>query len=153
MVCNACGRTTQNEEANFCYYCGTSFREHIRAVAVPQPAFVPKPEIHEREAVKQAVIAPAVVVPADKPVPFLNWLSTYGLLFIPYIGLFAFLGMLIYWSTSKDTPVSKKNWARATLIFVPIFLVYLSFSILSMMLNPIFQEYMGSINQLMKGTN
>ena len=31
MKCNVCGRHTQNEEANFCDYCGSPFREHMQA--------------------------------------------------------------------------------------------------------------------------
>ena len=27
MICKVCGRTISNEEANFCEYCGASFRE------------------------------------------------------------------------------------------------------------------------------
>ncbi|MBH1941694.1 hypothetical protein I5677_12400 [Mobilitalea sibirica] len=126
MVCNACGRLTQNEEANYCEYCGNSFREHINVAVKPEP---PK-------------YITAITENTDKPVPFLNWLGTYALLFIPYIGGFAFVGLLIFWSLSGSTPQSKKNWARATLIFTIISFIILIIAFMSFFSNPAFMDYM-----------
>ena len=35
MVCNSCGRDNQNENSNFCEYCGASLREGVRPEVEP----------------------------------------------------------------------------------------------------------------------
>lgn len=51
----------------------------------------------------------------DRHVSLFGWLGIYCLMLIPVINI----GILIYWSiNTKISPVSKVNWARATLIFL-----------------------------------
>lgn len=104
MVCNTCGRTTNNDDANFCEYCGSSFREpaHPALNLAPQSQMVVEREYKE------------------KPVSFLNWLGTYGLMLIPIFGWLVYLVMLFVWAFGNNTPESKRNWARATLIYTVI---------------------------------
>lgn len=119
MICNTCGRTIRNEEANFCEYCGASFRGdngfNIKTTPIP-----PIPPVSEA----------VIVENKDKPISFLNWLGTYFLLlFLPYVGLV----MLFIWAFGRNVPLSKKNWARAHLVIMLILLVLLTviFSVVS----------------------
>lgn len=126
MVCSNCGRITQNEEANFCEYCGSTFREHIQVAASPVLTR-PAPQIIQEN--------------SGKPVTFLNWLGTYGVLFIPGVGVIAFLAMLLIWAFGKNVTDSKKNWARATLIFVVVSFIYLIIFMVIFMRDPLFQDF------------
>lgn len=122
MLCNNCGRHSQNEEANFCDYCGHSFRGHI-------------PEINKTEQPNQTVIT---TQPHDKPISLLNWLASYGLMLIPLVGMV----MLFVWAIGKHTSVSKRNWARATLLFIALMMLYLVTMMNMFGQNSIFQDYM-----------
>ncbi len=104
MVCRACGRNSANENANYCEYCGTSFRENITfkqenySAVREQPAM----EVNQDE--------------NDKPISFGDWMRTMLLPFIPVIGIFIYVVMMFVWAFGNDVPQSKKNWARASLI-------------------------------------
>ncbi len=134
MLCNNCGRQTNNEEANFCDYCGHSFREH-------------KPEIIKLEQPKQETIAlqtnpNSIENLKHKPISLLNWLASYGILLVPIVGIV----MLVVWAIGKNTSTTKKNWARATLIFVALMMLYLVTMMNMLGYNSAFQDYMnGSI--------
>lgn len=117
MICNACGRNIKNEEANFCEYCGASFRGRGEFETKPSPMPIPEAvAINHRE----------------KPVSFLDWLGTYLIMFIPLIGSIVFIVMLIIWSLGRNVSESKKNWARASLVFMLImfFMLIFIFSVL-----------------------
>ena len=45
-----------------------------------------------------------------------DWIITMILMCIPFVNFI----MLLVWAFSAGTPVSKANWAKATLIFMPI---------------------------------
>lgn len=128
MVCNNCGRQIGNEEANFCEYCGNSFREHKQYQAPVNP-ILPKQVtvVQERE---------------DKPLTFLSFLGSYGIFFIPVIGYLLFPIMLLVWSFSSKVSATKKNWARATLIFIILFTIFLSYMLIETMMIPAFQEFL-----------
>ncbi len=130
MICNNCGRKPQNETANFCEYCGASFREQAQA-ARPEAG---KP-LHSIPGMQQEVfsmnnqnIMPGVpIVMQEKPISFKSWLGTYAvlgaLILIPYFGWICFIALLLFWAFSNKTPATKKNWARVTLIFVGIVII------------------------------
>lgn len=140
MKCNVCGRQTVNEEANFCEYCGSSFREHMQQPINQMPPY------HQGDLYNQGNpyhagsvpnMMPGVypqsnpnLVQPEKPTSFLNWLGTYGIMFIPFVGWLVFIVMLFIWGFGNSASTSKKNWARATLIFVGIgivlFIAYLA---------------------------
>lgn len=106
MVCNNCGRTTYNENAQFCEYCGQRFT----AEQAPVNPILPK----------QAAV---IEEDREKPVSLGNWLGSMALSFIPFVGGLVFLIMLFVWAFAGYVPTSKKNWARATLILAGIVLV------------------------------
>ncbi len=109
MICKICGRTVQNEEANFCEYCGAPFRPEMDNI------------IHN---MRDTPIQ-------EKPMTVGNWLAIMLLVFIPLIGPYVFLALLFFWSFHKSVSAAKKNWARATLI-VALILVALLFMLIGM---------------------
>ncbi len=154
MKCNVCGRQTQNEEANFCEYCGGSFREHMQNSInmPPQNQGIPYPggPMNNMGPMPgHGMPNTPYIVQNEKPTSFLNWLGTYGLLFIPLAGWLAFLVLLFIWAFSDNTPTSKKNWARATLILVGILIVVFIIYIIAIMNTPMYQDI---YQQMMNGT-
>ncbi len=132
MICKTCGRQIQNESANFCEYCGASFREQTQA-ARPEEGqpFYSRPMMQPGAApVNMANPMEGIGHPgsAERPISFLSWLGTYSLLgallFIPYLGWIGIIAMLLFWAFSNKTPATKKNWARVTLIFVGIIMIF-----------------------------
>jgi heme/copper-type cytochrome/quinol oxidase subunit 2 len=55
----------------------------------------------------------------EKPVSVLNWMMTQLLTAIPVIGLI----MLFVWAFGGGAEISKRNWARATLLWAVISIV------------------------------
>ena len=162
MRCNVCGRPSQNEEANFCEYCGSSFREQRQNSNNTRPRNpgypYPNGPINSMGPIQGNGITggygrPAYE-PAEKPISFKSWLGSYGLLFIPFVGWLVFVIMLIVWSLSESIPESKKNWARATLlttvILTVIVAVIIILYIIAVMNTPLYQEiYNSYYNEMM----
>ena len=150
MLCDNCGRRIQNEEANFCEYCGNSFREHIK-LPVNQTVdlnanstvnSVANPTINQNF----NPLFPKQIVKAsegkEKPMTFREWLASYGLFIIPGIGPLLFIVMLIYWSFASNVSKTKKNWARATIIFLIACLIFMSIVINNILANPATMNYL-----------
>jgi ABC-type multidrug transport system fused ATPase/permease subunit len=129
MVCKECGRSTTNENANFCEYCGSSFRENLTNQYFENNT--------GGNTITKAMSETSVIDNAeqDKPISFLNWLGSMLLPFIPIVGLFIYPVMLLVWSFGSDTPKSKKNWARATLVVIIIFIILFIFMFTSTMMD------------------
>lgn len=53
------------------------------------------------------------------PISVGHWMLTLFLLFIPIVNLI----MLLVWAFSASTPPSKANWAKASLLWMVIFIV------------------------------
>ena len=146
MNCNVCGRQTMNEDANFCEYCGNSFREQMHnSFNMPMTGqdpysngTIPNRMPNQGYGMQGSLNE----VPPDKPVTFLNWLGTYGMMLIPIVGGIAFLVMLFIWAFGGKTPESKKNWARATLLFVGVILVIIIVYIIAIVNSSMFQQMM-----------
>lgn len=140
MVCQACGRSTQNENANYCDYCGTSYRENKNVIY----------ENVEKENVKANEIQGNVITQDEKTTSFKNWLGSMLLPFIPGVGILIYIVMLFVWAFSAETPKSKKNWARASLVVGVIgfiFIVYFLMSTTMDLINSGF-DFNGYINQI-----
>mgnify|MGYP007135335969 CR=1 FL=1 len=141
MVCNTCGRNTQNEEANFCEYCGSSFRENriVADFAAAQNHATDQSIVQQtNQNMNREVL--------EKPISFLQWLGTYAILFlpmfIPVIGWVVPLVMLFVWAFANNQSVSKRNWSRATLIYIFVNLIIGIIYILTMLNSPIFQGFL-----------
>ncbi|MDF2610458.1 MAG: hypothetical protein K0R92_1932 [Lachnospiraceae bacterium] len=129
MICNVCGRNTDNAHANFCEYCGSSFRQDTEQLQYEHTATLNA---------DAAMIHTENINAGEKPISFWNWLVSMLLLYIPVVGIFIYPIMLFVWAFSSSTPKSKQNWARATLlvIVITIFLfVYIITSTYSQMLS------------------
>jgi hypothetical protein len=156
MRCNTCGRQISNEAANFCEYCGASFREQAQTGPNPEasqpfhngyngqeqassPFAVPgmqQGQMFGQQTFTQQNVQP--ITGKENPISFLDWLGSYLILFVPIANIV----MLVIWAFSYNTPASKKNWARATLIFLIVlfllFIMYMAY----VMSTPIFQDMM-----------
>ncbi|MGY6587025.1 MAG: hypothetical protein ACXIUB_01930 [Wenzhouxiangella sp.] len=55
----------------------------------------------------------------QQPVTLGNWMLTILIMAIPLVNLI----MLLVWAFSGSTPVSKANWAKATLLWMLIMIV------------------------------
>jgi ribosomal protein L37E len=154
MVCNNCGRQVHNEEANFCEYCGNSFREHIQNSTYEQVN--PYEQAQARTPFNPLLpnqAAPVRMSEGGRPISFLNWLGSYGIFFIPVIGTLLFPIMLLVWSFSSNVSQTKKNWARATLIFVIILFINMAMIMGYLLTDPAVREYINgniSYNELMR---
>jgi uncharacterized membrane protein YvbJ len=140
MVCNACGRNPSNESANYCEYCGTSFRDNIVTIHEENKTYVAQQD--DRKDKNEGV---------EKPISFGNWMGTMLLPLIPIVGPLIYIVMLFVWSFSSDSPKSKKNWARATLIISVLAIILFVFMFTSTMMELLnsgmnLEEYMGQIN-------
>lgn len=133
MICKMCGRNTTNENANFCEYCGNSFRENNSAIT----------EFNSE--INQTYNQVTQNQNHEKPMSFGNWLLIMLIPFIPFVGFIAYPVMLLVWAFSNDTPPTKRNWARASLviilIFIVIFVIFFA-STVSMIMNGDFAGYM-----------
>jgi uncharacterized membrane protein YvbJ len=130
-----CGRNTENENANFCEYCGNSFRENVSAITGYNS------EINQTMDTNQGVQEQD----KEKTISFGSWLLTMLIPFIPVVGLFAYPVLLLVWAFSNDTPPTKKNWARATLVIILICVVIfimLFASSMNMIMSGEFSDYM-----------
>jgi hypothetical protein len=169
MICKVCGRMIQNEEANFCEYCGASFRPGMDN-RVLESEHVSNSNSHGQDTTRQQSLdqaGPSQNGPwqttyeqngygsnpmkdqvlgrfftqnsntnvqgntavQEKPMTLRNWLAVMLLGFIPLIGPYAFLALLLFWSFSKSVSPTRKNWARATLIVAIILVVIISMAI------------------------
>ncbi|WP_313132010.1 hypothetical protein [Anaerocolumna sp.] len=132
MICKMCGRNTENENANFCEYCGNSFRENGSAITEYNSGInQTNQEVQEQD--------------KEKTISFGNWLLSMLVPFIPFVGIFAYPVLLLVWAFSNDTPPSKKNWARASLVVILISIVLLVIflaSTMNMIMSGEFSEYM-----------
>lgn len=124
MICNACGRNSMNESANYCDYCGTSLKDS-GSYKINQEEHYIKSKENQKEAKTED----------EKPISFGNWIGTMLLPFIPIFGGLAYIVMLFVWAFGNETSKSKKNWARATLIVTIISIVILIFFIASTMMD------------------
>jgi len=111
MLCKNCGRTSQNENANFCDYCGASFRTSANGGFYDAT--------HRDEAAKVQEKPAVINVIGERPIMMKEWLGMLSLFFIPYAGPLIFFIMLFVWAfDNKDKGKTKKEWARAMLIFI-----------------------------------
>lgn len=138
MICNSCGRSASNDNANFCDYCGASLKEESSRV---QHSDLNQNRVMEERKVEE-----------DKPISFLNWIGTMLLPFIPLVGPIVYLVMLLVWSFGSDSNPSKKNWARANLVVMIIsfliLIVFFTSTIMSLLNNGMdLNSYMNEYNQ------
>lgn len=147
MECKVCGRHTTNDDANFCDYCGSSYKEKSKESQDNQyntknsiKDFVHSNNTNYKQDYSNNQGQPVSVTQGEDPVSFGNWLLT---LLFPVLVLllpipFSFIGIIIYivllflWAFDNKTSANKKNWARAQLIVSLVYIVFFVGSIIFM---------------------
>ncbi len=130
MVCKNCGRTIQNEEANFCEYCGASFRPGMDN-RVLEGEHNSSPSANGQDITIQQNLGQGSAS-QNGPWQTTYEQNTYGSnpmkdqVLGRYFTQNAFLALLFFWSFSKSVTPTKKNWARATLIVALILVVIIA---------------------------
>jgi len=152
MKCNTCGRNSQNEEANFCDYCGSSFKEHTVNVesATPRDKIFGGNIGQEPEmAMNPAPSYMNNTSTAEKQMAFTDWLVMYGVLLVPILNVV----MLFIWAFDQNAPKVKKDWAKATLIFIGVAVIIAIILIIAyaiwIMSTPMYQDM---LEQMSNGT-
>jgi hypothetical protein len=146
MKCHTCGRQIQNEAANFCEYCGASFREQAQTTFRQESG---APFYYRQLASEQASDSVSGFhqsgqqnMKYEKPISFLEWIGFYAVLLVPILNIV----LLAIWAFSYNTPDNKKNWARATLVFIVVVFLLLVVILVQWILytinTPMFQEMM-----------
>lgn len=141
MECKVCGRHTNNESANFCEYCGSSYKEKNKELQdnqdntignIKETVYSTNSHYKQENKDYNKNQGQFAVKEQDKePVSFGNWLLTLLLpillLFLPppffLIGIIIYIVLLFVWSLDNKTSPSKKNWARAQLIVTLVMIV------------------------------
>lgn len=122
MICQVCGRSIANENANFCEYCGASFRE--LGHSNPQAMFGGASNEDISQRTKEELGTENQV---EKPTSFWGWFSIMILPYVPVFGMITYVVMLFIWAFGSDTSPTKKNWARAKLVVTLIGIVLMAF--------------------------
>lgn len=143
MRCMVCGREAMNPEANYCDYCGSPFRESEKN---GQDATSVRNAYQDREApgesgytafgtteYREELRMPRKDSSQAKGISVWMFLGIMCLQFVPGIGLFAYIGVLLWLGFSPQIADARKNWARASLIYTGIMFV-LSFAYLKTLL-------------------
>lgn len=99
-----CGREITNPNANYCEYCGTAVGTMAYREAQPEP---------QRE-----------TAPKQDRVSTWVFLGIMALPMVPFVGSIAYLVFLFYWAFAPSIEDSRKSFARATLIYTAIMLVF-----------------------------
>lgn len=132
MICKVCGRGIQNNEANFCEYCGTPVNGNFHAEIVGENRLT-----ETIKEVQPTGIFDRMINELNKtPIKFRTWLIILLIPMIPTAGVFLYLAMLLYFSFGSRVQTTLKNWARVTIVvlLVSIFALASVFSdIISMM--------------------
>ncbi|MCH5272624.1 MAG: hypothetical protein J1E35_03030 [Lachnospiraceae bacterium] len=136
MRCMVCGREAMNPEANYCDYCGSSFRQYgentweapsvqnnrsAENTKEPQ-AYTAFGTTEYRDNVYEAEQKAQNGEHENKASTGM-FLGVMLLPFVPMIGSIAYLIILFHWAFSAYITDARKNWARATLIYTAIIFV------------------------------
>jgi ribosomal protein L37E len=140
MECKVCGRWSANEDANFCDYCGASFREsqEYSYTKIAQEKKHMEGTLYSgqersnsqgagRQNFLDSLFGGRDSTGNEKPMTFMNWLMMFAMIFLPYVGLLLFLALMVYWAVGRGVTATKKNFARAALLFcIVLFFFYLA---------------------------
>ena len=141
--CKVCGRKNPLPEANFCYYCGASFRGSEAAGEA-----VKLPEETENSSVKEAAVTETDVTQVKRPFTTFRWLGLLLLLLIPPYGWIAFLVIALISAFGANATDERRAFAKAFLIFSAIVIVLACILIYS---NPeLMDQYMEQYNKTLQ---
>ncbi|MBQ6106382.1 MAG: hypothetical protein IJL03_10640 [Lachnospiraceae bacterium] len=141
-VCKVCGHKNPLEEANFCYYCGASFRED----GSPEP---------------ETAKAAAVTVPSEetdvtqvkRPFSTMQWFGMFMLLLIPLYGWIAFLVIAAISAFGANATEERRSFAKAFLIFLVVAVIAMYLFYLYVQSNPaLLAEYNKMMESMYQGS-
>lgn len=138
MRCTVCGREAMNPEANYCDYCGSSFRKYGQeGWGASEPdgnryeentgtdegysAFgtnTYQKETVQRESGNQGT-------GDNKKITLWTFLGVFFLPLVPWFGVIVWLVLLVYWATNSQIDDARKNFARAYLIYMAVAMIIL----------------------------
>jgi len=152
MKCNECGRQSHSESPNFCEYCGSSFREKDQ-IFRHSDNIIQQPQNYgnnqgidqgSRQIINQGIDQDN----NERTISFFQWIKMYAILFlpsfIPFVGWVVPLVMLFVWGFANNTQPTKKNWSRATLVFLFVNIIVVAFAFVQFLGNPIFQQILSN---------
>lgn len=156
MRCSVCGRESDNPEANFCYYCGSSFRESAKEDFVgmkrddsyksmvnytmgdnsDDPYGIP----NEHAGVRNDYgYRPGE--PEKKGVTMFEVFLPIILLFVP-AGLFIALGLSIYWIVAENSTESRRKYGKCVLIVLIVLFLFVGYLLMQMQKSGALEEYL-----------
>ncbi|NLZ82991.1 MAG: hypothetical protein GX915_04940 [Clostridiales bacterium] len=156
MKCNVCGRQSHSESPNFCEYCGSSFREKDQITGhsdfiIQQPLNYGNNQGIEQgsgQRINQNINQGTLQESNERTISFFQWIKMYAILFlpslIPFVGWVVPLVMLFVWGFANSTQPTKKNWSRATLVYVFVNIIVVGFAFAKLLGDPFFQQIMNS---------
>lgn len=162
MKCKECGREPMNPDANFCDYCGTPFRQFGAGGWSKPMEEIPKDKSDVYESfdnfgngtqnpnLRQDGYASngqnrTNQMPGnngEKPVTVLTFIIPFLLLFIPGIGFFATIGLMIYWLVSNRSGKIRKSYAKAVLVILAVFFFLAMFEVYQMIQDGTLEQMM-----------
>ena len=167
MVCRACGRTIANEDANFCEYCGTATnvnrdgsmeygsanstyrqtadRTEERMYGGDSQTSTYGTNTASQPGLSGILSGTAGLAEAENSVGFLHWLVIMLLPFLPVIGMFAYLAVLIIWAFGHTASTTRKNWALENLFVIVISLCMMMYMFQSVLGGEGMAELMNSM--------
>ncbi len=162
MICRTCGRPIVNEQANFCEYCGTpvdekrgdrgyeyaqgnpAARERMYGAA-PGRAADTAPEQEMPQGIVGTLLGTAGGPEKEGSMTTLHWIVIMLLPYIPMVGTFAYLVVLLVWAFGRTASKSRRSWARATLIVLVVAVAMVMYMFGGMMENGSLAEMLGAL--------
>lgn len=139
MRCEVCGREAMNPEANYCDYCGSSFRDcgqesrsnqtatkgSYSESGVSDAGYSAFGMSEYREPAMEKQSMGSMLAGENKPVTTWTYLGVLLLPVVPWVGTIAWLVVMLYWAFSSRVDAARKHFARAYMIFMGISLAVL----------------------------
>ena len=116
MKCPSCGREL-NEDVNFCYYCGHSFRENINSMEIAETAVN-----YDMEKARQMEAAEG-----QTPMKTWHWVLYFILMFVPYLWII-WLIVTVVWAFGTNGTEERRNFAKGMLLSVLILFIIVFFT-------------------------
>jgi len=121
MICKECGREITQEDAHYCYYCGSSLLDGpaVQRTNDSEPLVKPSAdsnieEIKEIDGIKYIW---------DRQYSLLTWIGIMVLQLIPFIGQIGYVVILCMLAFGKGAKGNIKNFAIASLIYFGISII------------------------------
>ena len=123
MICPSCGREL-DDNVNFCYYCGHSFRENINSMEIADTAV--KYDMERARMMKEEDEA--------TPMKTWHWMLYFFLMLVPYLWI-VWLIVTAVWAFGTNGTKERKNVAKGLLAAVLILVVIIFITLIVLIQN------------------